>query len=101
MAEPATAKARGLDHLLAVVHDPLADAKRRDSAANILAQIYIPSAKRNGSDGGFAPPVAMNGDAAARRKAREAEIIRVATDIAQTAAGQQILELIRLSLASF
>src|SRR5262245_29902412 len=98
MTEPNAGRKQGLAHLLAVVHDPSADAKRRDAAANILAQIYIPSAKSNGSDGGFAPPVAMNGDAAARRKAREDEILRVATEIAKSAAGQQVLKLIPLVL---
>jgi hypothetical protein len=105
MAEPNAAKPQALNYLLSVVNDPEADPVRRDKAAVTLAQLssYTLGAKGQSSnaaallDGG-AKPAATNGDAAARRQARENEIIRVATDIARTAAGQQVLELLRLSL---
>jgi hypothetical protein len=59
MAEPNASKESALSHLLSVVHDPQAEAKRRDSAAVAIASLYtpLPAAATSGKSGSNATPV--------------------------------------------
>src|SRR5262245_1496610 len=100
MAEPTAARKQGLDYLVSVVHDPEADPVRRDKCAGLLAQLSNFSLGLKGpSNNAAALPVAMNGDAVARRKARENEILRVSTDIERSGtASRQVLVLLHLCL---